>query len=255
MRRWLERLLHPVRDTGPAPHSSLPFVARFPRLLQTSRTGLSPERLNRRFTVLIDNNRDLIAGKRVLDLASHDGRWSLAALAVGAEHVTGVEARPHLIEHARATCRAYEVSRRRYRFVRGDVFDALRGRGVGGIDTVFCFGFFYHTARHVELVGLIDRLRPAAVILDTGISPVAGCSMEWTREAVDDEPNAVGDAHTRAGHALVGYPTRQAVALFWSHFGYAVTETDWKPHLADDEPSMGDYRSDRRASFRITRIE
>jgi predicted nicotinamide N-methyase len=32
-------------------------------------------------------NRALIHGRRVLDLASHDGCWMLAALDVGARHV------------------------------------------------------------------------------------------------------------------------------------------------------------------------
>jgi hypothetical protein len=42
---------HAVGDSWPAGQS---FVERFPRLLETSRTGRSPERLNKRYTVLID---------------------------------------------------------------------------------------------------------------------------------------------------------------------------------------------------------
>src|SRR5262249_52560988 len=99
------------------PSSSRLFVARFPRLLETSKTGLVPERLNKRYRVLIDNNRDLIVGKRILDLASHDGRWSLAALDLQAAHVTGIEARAHLVENAQANCLAYGIDRGRFRFI------------------------------------------------------------------------------------------------------------------------------------------
>jgi hypothetical protein len=230
-----------------------PFVERFPRLLQTSRTGMIPERLNKRCTTLIDNHRHLIAGKRILDLASHDGRWSLAALDVGAAHVTGVEARPHLVENAEANCRAYGMARARYRFLLGDVFDTLRTHVFEQVDTVLCFGFFYHVAHHVELIALIDRLEPAAVILDTGISDQPGCSMEWLREKVEDEPNAAPDDYTRDGCALVGYPTRQAVGLLWGHFGYTISSIDWGPCFADGGVGVDDYRNNRRASFLAVR--
>jgi hypothetical protein len=234
----------PVIDAVQAP-PPLGFIERYPRLLQTSQTGLVPERLDKRFTILVENYRDLIAGRRILDLASHDGRWSLAALDVGAAHVTGIEARPHLVENARDNCQAYGFDSRRHEFVLGNVFDVLQNRTFERIDTVFCFGFFYHVARHVEL---IDRLRPKAVILDTGISPGSGCSMEWIREKVDEEPNAAGDRLARAGWALVGYPTRKVIELMWGHFGYKIVELEWKSQL-EGVPGMDDYRFDKRASF------
>src|SRR5690349_21097322 len=55
-------------------------------------------RLNARFKVFMEPFKADFSGSRVLDLASHDGRWSYAALALGAAHVTGIEARPDLIE-------------------------------------------------------------------------------------------------------------------------------------------------------------
>jgi hypothetical protein len=228
------------------------FVERFPRLLETSQTGLVPERLNKRHCVLIDNNRPVIAGKKILDLASHDGRWSLAALEAGAAHVTGIEARAHLVDNARANCLAYGIDPGRFRFVHGEIFTTLRHTALGPVDTVFCFGFFYHIAHHVELVALVDRLKPQTVIIDTGISPAASCSMEWSREKVDDEPNAVPDAYTRDGSALVGYPTRQAVDLMWKHYGYKVAELDWKPYF-ESLVGVDDYFFNKRASFLAVR--
>jgi 2-polyprenyl-3-methyl-5-hydroxy-6-metoxy-1,4-benzoquinol methylase len=229
--------------------SSPQFVEKFPRLLHTSKTGLVPERLNKRYIVLLKNNRHLIAGKRILDLASHDGRWSLAALDLGAAHVTGIEARAHLVENAHANCLAYRVDRHRFHFIQGEVFNTLRNSVLQQIDTVFCFGFFYHIAHHAELIASIDRLNPQAVIIDTAISPDTDCSMAWIREKVDEEPNAVADVYTRGGYALVGYPTRSAVDLLWSHFGYQVSELDWKPCFEDGLVGVDDYFFNKRASF------
>ena len=92
------------------------FFTEYPRFFQTGRSDLRGRRMQHRHTALIEANRDAIAGKRVLDLASHDGRWSFAALAAGAHHVTGVEARRNLVESAHQTFGAYGVHRDRYRF-------------------------------------------------------------------------------------------------------------------------------------------
>jgi len=47
---------------------------------------------------LFARNRDIFDGLGVLDLVSHDGRYSFAALRTGAAHVTGVEVRESLIQ-------------------------------------------------------------------------------------------------------------------------------------------------------------
>ncbi len=242
--RYMRRA--PVPATPPLLSS---FVERFPRLLLTSTTGIAPERLNKRYRALIEGNRDLIAGKRILDLASHDGRWTLAALELGAAHVTGIEARPRLVAHAHANCLAYSIGRSRVQFIHGEVFGTLSTGIMERFDTVLCFGFFYHIARHVELIALIDRLKPSAVIIDTCISSGPDWSREWIREQVQEEANAVSDIHARGGWALVGYPTRRAVDLLWGHFGYQVSEIDWKPFFEDGVTGIEDYFADRRASF------
>jgi len=73
------------------------FFDRFPRLRTTSTTDVRGERLEYRYRALIERNGELIRGKRVLDLGSHDGRWMLAALDAGARHVVGIEGRQQLI--------------------------------------------------------------------------------------------------------------------------------------------------------------
>ena len=72
------------------------FFADYPRFFETSVTDTRGRRMEYRHAALIAANRERIAGLRVLDLASHDGRWSFAALQAGATRVTGIEARPEL---------------------------------------------------------------------------------------------------------------------------------------------------------------
>ena len=72
------------------------FFDDYPLFYETSKTASSKARLNVRHQAIIEANRDILKDARVLDLASHDGRWSFAALKAGAAHVTGVEARPRM---------------------------------------------------------------------------------------------------------------------------------------------------------------
>ena len=80
-------------------------------------------RLNARYNVILEPLRKEIEGKTVLDLASHDGRWSFAVLTLGAKHVFGVEYRQDLIDFRSP---AFDtIDQRRFQFMQGDVFDAL----------------------------------------------------------------------------------------------------------------------------------
>jgi len=85
-------------------------------------------RMNERYEALFASNRDILEGARVLDLASHDGRYSFAALKAGAAHVTGVEVRESLIDKAQETFAFYGQDPGTYRFVCGDVFEVLGGK-------------------------------------------------------------------------------------------------------------------------------
>ncbi len=105
----------------------------------------------------------------MLDLASHDGRWTFAAIKAGAAHVLGIEARQYLIDRARKTFADYGMEQEKFEFIQGDVFDVLR-RSICG-DTVLCLGFLYHTLRHAELIHLISVTRATAIMIDTELVP------------------------------------------------------------------------------------
>lgn len=61
------------------------FFDKFPEFITGGTTGVDGKRLNHRYRAIIENQRDAFSNAKVLDLASHDGRWSLAALDAGAD--------------------------------------------------------------------------------------------------------------------------------------------------------------------------
>src|SRR2546430_16100801 len=83
-------------------------------------------RLNTRHEVLIHRHRAWIKGKSVLDVGSHDCRWTFAALRSGARHVVGIEPRFELVAAAEENLRAYGVTPSRFKFHVGPVDDVLR---------------------------------------------------------------------------------------------------------------------------------
>jgi len=138
--------------------------------LKTSNTGCYLNRLNWRTEMLLTGAPEAIANTKVLDLASHDGRFSFACLKLGAGHVTGVEARPHLVRNARENLLTQGFSARDFSFIQSDVFEHLAGVRPGEFDTILCLGFFYHTVRQIELLREINRIKPKYFILDTHVA-------------------------------------------------------------------------------------
>lgn len=138
--------------------------------LETSTTASHHNRLNWRCEILLARNQEAIAGKRILDLASHDGRFSYACLKLGAQHVTGVEGRHYLVESARENLTGLGYTPECFSFIQGDVFDYLHNVKSNEFDTVLCFGFFYHTVKQTELLENIQRSQAIYFILDTHIA-------------------------------------------------------------------------------------
>lgn len=220
--------------------------------LVSSSVGNWPIRLRLRHRAIIEHNADVFRGAAVLDIASHDGRWSFAALQAGAAHVTGLEARDEHVEKARDNFEQLGVPPERYEFNAGDVF--ARGDILArGYDVVLCLGFFYHTARHLELLSLIADGRPRVLILDTAVSPLPGPAIELLWESSSRPGNAVTGSSGRAGEALVAHPSGEALDMMLESVGFAGRAFDWPALLAQHglpktapkgltaENPMGDY--------------
>ncbi len=231
------------------------FFDQYPRFYSTSRVGTSRgERLNERYRALISPNEELIREKTILDLASHDGRWSFAALKAGARHVTGIEGRSYLVESAIATTREYGIGAERYRFIVGDLFDQIELVQTDSIDTVFCFGFFYHTPHHMLLLSKIARLNPKHLILDTEIDPSAtDLIVRLKKEKIAREGTSIVGQPGDPMHALVGKPSRSALETMLTSFGWSFSYYDWHRAGIKNWHGLRDYRDGWRVSLVATR--
>lgn len=248
------------------------FFDEYPRFYQTSQTSPLPDRLNARHLAIIERNTEHLQGRRVLDIASHDGRWTFAALKASAAHVVGIEPRQELIDSARATFREYGIVDGTYELWTSSVMEAIDGVQA---DVVLCLGFYYHTRHHVDLLDKIERTGARFVVIDTEITPgqeelslasangearqVFGnpYALQLIRDEVGDQQMAFADSATRNGYTLVARPSRAAIHGMANHFGFRVSEFDWPAHFAshpDHAASMVDYAEDWRSTFFLERI-
>lgn len=226
------------------------FFDAFPRFFVTSETASEPDRLNQRHRALIQPNVDIVRGRRVLDIASHDGRWSFAAHKAGAEYVLGIEARQHLVEMARDNMREYGVPENSVEFMQGDVLTELDRLECGSFDTVLCFGFLYHIIDHMVLLRKIARLKPMNLVIDTAITIHPGSIIRTKDEAVlHESAGAVGDPGNPA-RTVVGVPSRAALELMLRAAGFpAVHYYDWAQAGIKRWADLKDYYLGTRVSL------
>lgn len=243
------------------------FGEDYPRFIEVSELTPTPQpqdrrrhrsavqqlnRMNERYEALFASNRDIFDGARVLDLASHDGRYSFAALKTGAAHVTGVEVRQSLIDKARQTFAFYDQDPETYRFVCGDVFEVLAQEKFD-VDVVLCFGYLYHTYRHTELMYRLHNLAPRHLIVDTMVVPGTQPTLKLHPERdSEDIRSAAQDAYS-VGRVLVAWPTVPALQMLLEAYGFEIESMyDWKSRLAGQPPMPGleGYARGRRVTLR-----
>ena len=229
------------------------FADDYPRFIETSELSAGRQdrrqrrrsadeqrnRMNERYEAIFASNRDIFDGARVLDLASHDGRYSFAALKTGAAHVTGVEARQSLVDGAEEACAFYGQDPTTYRFVRGDVFEVL-AREKFDVDVVLCLGFLYHTYRHTELMYRLHDLAPRHLIVDTMVTRATQPTLKVVRERdVEDIRSAAQDPYS-VGRVLVLKPSVPALHVLLQSYGFEIESTyDWQGRLAGRPPLPG----------------
>jgi hypothetical protein len=223
------------------------FFDHYPRFYQTSTVGANPNRLNARHRVLIEENADCLRGARILDLASHDGRWSFAALKAGSRHVLGIEIQSSLTEAAQETFRAYGIASDAYRFETSDVYRRLPDIPACSIDTVFCFGLLYHTAHHQLLFAELARIRPKHLIVDSCIckSPDAIVELKIERAA-----NSSDHSYREARPSVVGYPSRRALEMMLTNCGFGIRYFNWRSIAIQNWHQIEDYRDGIRVTLR-----
>jgi SAM-dependent methyltransferase len=230
------------------------FCDLYPRFLETTETVPSRSRLNSRWRAIIGWNREILTGRRVMDLGSHDGRWSFAALKAGAAHVIGVEARPHLAEKAAENFKYYGATASSYEMRTGDAVEALRATKAGTIDVLLCLGFFYHTMEHMRIVLEARRIGVEYIVIDTGISGAKEPIVALIFESVSDTRNSIDYGSTGSERILVGAPSRSGLGAMLEYAGYGVEYFDWRHNRVDDWKDLPDYAADLRVTARACRL-
>ena len=222
------------------------FFDSYPDFFETSSVGISPNRLNNRYRALIGNNTEIIKNSTILDLASHDGRWSFAGLISGASKVIGIEGRRELVKNGENTMKKYGIPDEKYSFRIGDLFEEI-GKVSEKIDVVFCFGIFYHVMNHMLLLSHIKRLSPRYIILDSALSPSRDPVIELKLENIHD-PGAAIKAN-KTNKAIVGWPSRKALELMLADIGYDFHYYDWTNSGITNWEDIEDYRDGKRVSL------
>jgi hypothetical protein len=220
---------------------------------QRGRSALEQRnRMNERYEALFAGNRDIFDGARVLDLASHDGRYSFAALKTGAAHVTGIEVRESLVEKAQETFAFYDQDPETYRFICGDVFEVL-AREKLDVDVVLCLGYLYHTYRHTELMYRLHHLAPKHLIVDTMVVPGAEAKLRVIRERNSEDIRQAAQDAWSVKRVLVGRPSVPALQMLLRAYGFEIESMyDWRSRLAGGPPAPGlrGYAKGKRVTLR-----
>jgi tRNA (mo5U34)-methyltransferase len=191
-----------------------------------------------------------LEGKRVLDLASNAGYWSLASVEAGCDYVLGIEGRQMHIEQAEFVFSVKEVDQRRYDFVCSDIFKIDFTR-FGRFDIVLCLGLFYHVSKHVELLEKIEEVNEDLLVIDTEVARGRGSWMKLRGQNPKRRLSAVD-------RTLAMTPTKKAVHDLAKELGYEEVVT-LEPDFRDEhgEPSWRgarDYRNGKRRAFVCSKL-
>lgn len=231
------------------------FFDDYSEFYRTTKTLPSPNRLNARYRALIEENRSLLEGQSVLDLASHDGRWSFAALKNGAKYVCGVEGRHDLVASSVDNMKKYEIPESSYSFIQGDAIAETSKMAPSSFDVVFCFGFFYHTLKHWNLLLEIKRLNPKYLILDTGISTDSRTIIEIKKEDSSDPRNAMRESVDVDETTLIGMVSRSALELMLENLRFDYEYYDWRNRGISDWRDLRGYKKKQRISLRAKNLD
>lgn len=213
------------------------FIRGMPLYLEKPKDA---ERLNNRHRFIIQPFESQIRNARVLDLASHDGRWPYAFASAGAREVVGIEGRSELI--AEFNSYPADEARARVKLRQGNINDALPKLVAAGerFDVVSVLGIYYHITTHYPLLAQIRALRPKLILIDGEFQntpdPIIKLVQEDTRKNMNSLPYFDGQVK-----AVKGVPSRSALEMMAGSLGYAVEWLDWSRLPVRDRIGVRDY--------------
>lgn len=181
-----------------------------------------------------------LEGKRVLDLASNSGYWSLVPATDGkAAFVQGVETVPELVEQANFVFDKYAVPKDRYHFAHAGAYQFLE-QTKDQFDVILCLGFFYHIDEPMRLMRLMAARCKGLTIIDTVIHN----SEEALVSCRPVQPTR-GLEGTRTTLEFVSSP--KAIHWMAREAGFASART--LKGTFSENPALWDYRKGERTCF------
>ena len=226
---------------------ALHFLDRHERFVEDSTRDLV--RVYRRYEAIVAANADLFLNARVLDLASGDGCWSLAALDAGADRVVGIDSAKDAVKQAEENFRDYGVDPGAYQFIHSEIGVALRRMKPDEFDLVLCQGYCEFSDVRV-LFSHFSRLRPRHVILDTGISRGEGPVLRYMLDTRDAPALERNDEYAE----VLAVPNHEMIVLLCDYFKFRWQQVDWTAMGIDDWTGIHDYERDRRRTYVLERL-
>ena len=208
-------------------------------------------RLEKRREFIVEPFVDDLKGARVLDLASHDGRWSYALVSAGAREVVGIEFRQELIDQFAEY--PDEELKSKVSFIQGDVFEEIPKLIADGqqFDVVAIYGLYYHIMDHYTMLKLVKQLGARLIVIDsqflTRDAPVIRLALEQT-----DSPMNTISHETGQRAAPIGVASKPAVEMMAGSLGYSVEWADWSSVPEGERAGLGDYFREQSARLRGT---
>lgn len=213
--------------------------------------------LNWRVELLLAQNQKAIEGQKVLDLASHDGRFSYACLELGAKHVTCVEGRSQIVEYGKKFMSSYHPSDK-WSFIQSDLFEYLSTVKTGEFDTILCFGFLYHTTRQVDLFNEIKRLKPTYFLLETTVIKnyfVGYRSFKKPPALIFKTENPTLERMTIDESGIVAIPSKSFLEEMLRLHGFAYKEIDFNKAGIKNWTGLKEYKKGRVVAYIATQLE
>ncbi len=245
------------------------------------------ECLNARVEILLANQRDALQGKRVLDMASHIGTFSYAALMMGADFIQGVDTEGRTVEKCKELFAAQGVEPSRYQFETRDVFDLLENSPPNSWDTILCFGMLYYTTEPLRLLTLMNNAARECILLDTFTAAYAAIQgkdaegiyprmrddtlelpmMITSRTQADKKDYRLPQSFDHKGKqlSLTTFPTRALLEIWFASLNmkwqrvdwsaYTVRQRSWRDLVSSEQKKASHwadiYASGARVSYRL----
>ena len=225
------------------------FFKKYPEFINEGTTGVAGQRLEYRYKAIIGNQRNSFKNAKVLDLASHDGRWSLASLEAGASKVVGIEGRENLVEKSNKILEKYSYGNK-FTCFKEDLNNKILKFKEGSFDIILCLGFFYHTMHHFKLLSEFKRIKPKLIILDGVFNPTNFSGIVFGFEKISRDGSSL-KTNKKKEDAIVGYPTVLGTKMMLNHLDFKFKILNWMDFANTSWTGIDDYKKNRRLTFVI----